>query len=325
MSPPPASSKAGRDFALLFSTEGCHPTQTAVKTPLSLGFNSPLPGAGGCPLSPGGMEAGQPAQPTAGRGGERRGHLPCPTHMGRGLQCRKHQPQRQQHCSQGDRKERTRLDQSRLEQTPPTITAIHNPHRPPPPLPLTVIGGRMASKCRGSGGTSPAACGRWEWGSTHPNPLPRSAGNPAPLLAGEEVDLSRFAGCCAVFSCRVAVFGREQDTAESCSVTGGCCRGLKMQCFSRLLARTACAGLHSAEDTLRKGLGEGFSMLTVLVATTGVPQHSHTPSRALNEATAAWVGSVVRSGGRVRWHLPRLCPVLAVPFTRAQHPCPTPC
>lgn len=45
---------------------------------------------------------------------------------GGGMQCRK-QPrrQRQQHCSHGDRKERTRLDQSRLEQTPPPL---------PPPL-----------------------------------------------------------------------------------------------------------------------------------------------------------------------------------------------
>lgn len=52
-------------------------------------------------------------------------------HTGKGLPCHRHQPQQQQHCSYGDRKERTRLDQSRLEQTPPTITIIHNPHLPP--------------------------------------------------------------------------------------------------------------------------------------------------------------------------------------------------
>lgn len=52
-------------------------------------------------------------------------------HTGKGLPCHRHQPQQQQHCSHGDRKERTRLDQSRLEQTPPTITIIHNPHLSP--------------------------------------------------------------------------------------------------------------------------------------------------------------------------------------------------
>lgn len=60
-------------------------------------------------------------------------------HTGKGLPRHRHQ-QQQQYCSHGDRKERTRLDQSRLEQTPPTITIIHNPHLPPPaPLPPTFI------------------------------------------------------------------------------------------------------------------------------------------------------------------------------------------
>lgn len=54
-------------------------------------------------------------------------------HTGKGLPRHRHQPQQQQHCSHGDRKERTRLDQSRLEQTPPTIIIIHNPHLLPPP------------------------------------------------------------------------------------------------------------------------------------------------------------------------------------------------
>lgn len=209
---------------MLFSTEGCHPTQTAVKTPLSLGFNSLLPRAGGCPLSPGGMEAGQPAQPTPGRGG---GTSPARHTWGGGCSVASisHSGSSIVHRVTG----RKELDWTSPDWNKPLLPSLLSttPTAPPPLLPLTVIGGRMASKCRGSGGRSPAACGRWEWGSTHPNPLPRSAGNPAPLLSGEEVDLNCFAGCCTVFSCRAAVLSREQDTAESCSVTGGCCRGLK--------------------------------------------------------------------------------------------------
>lgn len=114
------------------------------------------------PLAVRGREAGMLSPPQA-EGGEN-GAAPCtrhsPKHMGRGLQWHKHQPQRQQHCSQGDRKRRTRLDQSRLEQTPPTITIIHNPPLPTAP-PSTAVShiyqGKNGSKCQGFRAKNPTA------------------------------------------------------------------------------------------------------------------------------------------------------------------------
>lgn len=76
-------------------------------------------------------------------------------HTGKGLPCHRHQPQ--QHCSHGDRKERTRLDQSRLEQTPPTITIIHNPHLPPSSTASHVYQGRIVGKCSDFKDKNPAA------------------------------------------------------------------------------------------------------------------------------------------------------------------------
>lgn len=223
------------------------------------------------------MEAGQPAQPTPGRGGERRGHLPCtrhsPKHMGRGLQCRKHQPQRQQHCSQGDRKERTRLDQSRLEQTPPTITIIHNPPPPPHHCCLShVYQGKNGEQVQGLQRHKPSG-----WGGSGSG----AASSPTLCHAAQEAQ-PRF---------WVGRGGRPELLywmLRRVFVQGGCVRlgavhnrimlshrrllqRSETQRFSRLLARTGCAGFYSAEDALRKGLGGGFSTLTVLSATTGVP------------------------------------------------------
>lgn len=71
-----ASSKAGENLAWLFATRQCHPTQILVEISLFHGFY--ILGAGGCLLSPGTeKEGGRCAQPTAGRGGRERGHLPA--------------------------------------------------------------------------------------------------------------------------------------------------------------------------------------------------------------------------------------------------------
>ena len=132
------------------------PCKFLWKSLFFMGFTSWELVAACYPLAVRGREAGVLSPPQA-EGGEN-GAAPCtrhsPKHMGRGLQWHRHQPQRQQHCSQGDRKRRTRLDQSRLEQTPPTITIIHNPPLPtaPPPalLSLTFIKERMAASARAS-------------------------------------------------------------------------------------------------------------------------------------------------------------------------------
>lgn len=115
----------------------------------------------------------------------REGSSPPPEAQGRGLPCRKHQPRQQQHCSHGDRKERTRLDQSRLEQTPPTITIIHNPHLAPSTAASHICAGKN-SKCGILGARDAAQVGQ-RCPPAHTRRCPQEAG-PAGLTpsAGDQ-------------------------------------------------------------------------------------------------------------------------------------------
>lgn len=130
---PPANCPPGRNIPIAVQHQTIHSSfQSLVKTPLFLGFNNLPPELKAWQEERGGSRLavcrGLSLQWREQPGKGARHSL---KRTGRGLPCRKHQPRRQQHCSHGDRKERTRLDQSRLEQTPPTITIIHNPHLPP--------------------------------------------------------------------------------------------------------------------------------------------------------------------------------------------------
>lgn len=204
------------------------PCKFLWKSLFFMGFTSWELVAACYPLAVRGREAGVLSPPQA-EGGEN-GAAPCtrhsPKHMGRGLQWHKHQPQRQQHCSQGDRKRRTRLDQSRLEQTPPTITIIHNPPLPTAPPQhccLSHLSRKEWQQVPGLQSQKPNSWGGgWSWAAS-PNPPPCSAESKPHCCLGEEADPANLFREMLCFGAR-----RLFSTGNTQPVTGDCCRALKL-------------------------------------------------------------------------------------------------
>lgn len=229
----------------------CSPLSTPhpclIKTPLFLGLNNlpqssrPNRGAAGWL---GGLSLQQAKQ--VGKGAPR-----SPKHMGRGLPCHQHEPQQQQHCSHGDRKERTRLDQSRLEQTPPTITIIHNPHLPPSTAASRIYLRKNSRQVQYPPNQKSSSQGRGN-GAALPSPPITQETQPRIRLGGQ-AGLTRFIGHHTVFSFKTATF--EWDyTIKSCLVTRDCCRGLKRSASPAYWHMSAVQDFGLQETHFRKAL-----------------------------------------------------------------------